>query len=236
MLDEACSHLLSLTADAAVWHDDRGQISAAAPLSETRTYGKVFSAPHAEELLDAARSLDLRRRLGGAMDVLDFGCGHGLSLYALQDSGLTVRSYQGYDHNPNMILDATSLAAAMSRVAGHCESVSFHASAVELHRVDGPCLVLLNHLLGQGAISPGDIDSWSDLLDRITGSTFSLMILDVNAFPDQTRNQSRLFESLSRAPRNWNITRIGEGTVPSRKGRKPKKYLLSTVGKPRIGS
>jgi SAM-dependent methyltransferase len=236
MLDDACSHLRRLCAGASTKNLDRGQISSTSPLTETRTYGNVFSGPHARELLDAAKRLDLSQRLNGGADVLDFGCGHGLSLYALQDSGLKVHSYQGYDHNPNMITDAAEIAASLSDLQGHCGSVSFHSSARGLRKVEGTCLILLNHLLGQRTVSEGEVESWCDLLDRTTGSTLSLMILDVDGFSDQMRNQSYLLDSLVRPPRRWRISYTVEGYAESHSGRRPKRYLLATVSKPRVGS
>lgn len=145
---------------------------------EVKEYGKSLAKHHAMEFRNAALEFRLRDLLSEPIDVIDIGCGHGLSCYALRNIGVGIRSFQGFDHNPFMIEDAKRIALNLEDNSMFPASVDFSTRLDQLLPVTRPCLVIMNHVLKQSSVNSAVLEAWSDELDRLTPGEFLLMNLD----------------------------------------------------------
>lgn len=153
-------------------------ISALTTHEEVKEFGKSLARHHATELRNAALEFGLRNFLNEPIDVIDIGCGHGLSCYALREIGVGINSFQGYDHNPFMVEDARRIAIHLEDNSMFPRSVEFSTRLANLLPVSKPCLVIMNHVLKQRSVNSAVLKAWSDELDRLTPGEFLLMNLD----------------------------------------------------------
>jgi trans-aconitate methyltransferase len=153
-------------------------ISPATSHEEVKLYGRKLARFHAEEFSTAINRLKLKDYFRGPVDVIDIGCGHGMSCYALRAAGLNIQSFQGFDHNEHMINDARRIALNLEDNSMFPKSVEFFIDFNQLSPVKHECLMVINHVLNQRFVLETTLEDWCNELDRLTPDEFILISIE----------------------------------------------------------
>ena len=156
-------------------YQNRGQIAKESNIHEASTYGPLGIA-HAKEF---QQTIDkLKPNIPSTIHVIDIGCGYALSRAVLKDSGVSYKSYYGFDPNESMLWFA-------KQIDGEGK---FFSSLDQLPVFRDHVLVIINHVFGQDSVSQADMCSWVSNLKRSCHAGFTLMSIEIDGFLPAARN------------------------------------------------
>lgn len=127
--------------------------------SQALKYAKTYGIKHACELEDAVAVV--KKWLQQDLNVIDIGCGPGMSSRVLQGLSFNVKRYFGIDHARTQIWLARQLNIGAGNVA------NFSTSLALLPVVEAPLLVIMNHICHQDDVSETDLHQWADNLKKM---------------------------------------------------------------------
>jgi SAM-dependent methyltransferase len=142
------------------WPGSSGyQLPADTTQSRAIKYAKTYGIKHACELEDAVAVV--KKWLQQDVNVIDIGCGPGMSSRVLQGLSFNVKRYFGIDHARNQIWLARQLNIGAGEIA------NFSASLALLPVVEAPLLIIMNHICHQNNVSETDLHRWADNLKKM---------------------------------------------------------------------
>ncbi len=158
------------------------QIKSTITMRQAYSYACGHGLNHSQELRSAMKSLGFQNQLSlarlGFVDILDVGCGPGMTLDVLLEFGLFVNSYSGFDYADSFVWLAREL---NNDVAGN-----FVKGMPDLPRTKRTGFILMNHVLNQNEVSMDLLKSWIQEFKRIYPKGFSLLSIEpTNAAFDQ---------------------------------------------------
>jgi len=152
------------------------QIGSTITMRQAYSYAWVHGLNHSQELRSAMESLGFQNKWSihrlGLVDILDVGCGPGMTLDVLEEFGLHVNSYGGFDHSPSMIWLAREL---NDDVKGN-----FVVEIQDLPQSKLTGFIVLNHVLNQDDVTVGLLKIWIQEFKRIYSRGFSLLSVEPN--------------------------------------------------------
>lgn len=122
-------------------------------------YGKTYGIRHACELEDAI--VVVKSWLEQDVNVIDIGCGPGMSAKVLQGLSFNLRRYYGIDHSDNQVWLARQLNVGSGNVCNFSKSLAL------LPVVEAPLLIIMNHICHQGDVSETDLHRWATNLKKM---------------------------------------------------------------------
>lgn len=142
------------------WPESSGyQLPADIPQSRAIKYAKTYGIRHARELEDSLAVV--KKWLQQDVNVIDIGCGPGMSSRVLQGLSFNVKRYFGIDHSPNQIWLARQLNVGVGHIA------NFSVSLALLPVVEAPLLVIMNHICHQDDVDETDLHRWAENLKKM---------------------------------------------------------------------
>jgi SAM-dependent methyltransferase len=127
----------------------------------------------------------LKGDLPSTVHVIDIGCGYALSRAVLKDSGISYKSYYGFDPNESMLWFAKQIEG----------DGKFFSDLDQLPLFKEHVLVIINHVFGQESVSHADMTSWVSNLKRSCNAGFTLMSVEIDGYLPAARNFT-LFKKL----------------------------------------
>lgn len=122
-------------------------------------YGRTYGIGHARELEDAI--VVVKSWLEQDVNVIDIGCGPGMSAKVLQGLSFNLRRYYGIDHSDNQVWLARQLNVGSGNVCNFSKSLAL------LPVVEAPLLIIMNHICHQGDVSETDLHRWATNLKKM---------------------------------------------------------------------
>ena len=166
-------------------YNNRGQISPDDDRDVVATYAQLGFA-HARELEAALDELDLLNNQR-SIDVLDIGCGLGITRAVLKDRGLKLKSYAGIDANEEMLWMAQQIDSFGD----------FWTDFSTVGQKSGTVFVLFNHVLGQDSVSHVQIKDWVTQLKKICLSEVRVLSIEPARFQPSKQGRATLERALS---------------------------------------
>ena len=181
----------------------RGQVSSDATQDEVMTYANL-GVHHAYELQEAWKLMSTK--LPKSCHILDIGCGTGLTPAALNDVGVKVQSYQGYDHSESMIWIA-------SRLNPDANMVFDFGEVCEI-KCDG--MIIINHVFGQDGVVESDLRMWSSEIQRIMPKeVFDLLSIEIPNLPKPAQERRDRFKKFCES-QGFQVRLVQEMETPGR--------------------
>lgn len=150
------------------------QIDSTISMRQAYSYACGHGLNHSNELKSAMKSLGFQNQLSlarlGFVDVLDVGCGPGMTLDVLLEFGLQVNSYSGFDYAHSFVWLAREL---NNDVEGN-----FVAKMPDLPKSKRTGFILMNHVLNQNKVTTGLLKTWIQEFKRIYSGGFSLLSIE----------------------------------------------------------
>lgn len=174
----------------------------------------TYAAPLLQELHNAFR--EHIAPLGPAsppfspVDVLDIGCGPGLSRFILPEFGITAKTYGGFDYSVNCLW----LAREINNLALFNLPQTMGQFVKSLHEIKTSEIhgfVIMNHVLNQPSITESILKVWAGQLKRIYPCGFYLVSVEPK-HPEFRAKAARFLAKL----REEGITIRNQVTVNSR--------------------
>lgn len=142
------------------WAGSSGfQLPAHISKSQAMKYGKTYGIKHARELEDAI--VKVKKWLDQDVNVIDIGCGPGMSAKVLQGLSFNLRRYYGIDHSDSQVWLARQLNVGAGSVCNFSKSLAL------LPVVQAPLLIIMNHICHQGDVSETDLHRWATNLKKM---------------------------------------------------------------------
>ncbi|NBO56910.1 MAG: class I SAM-dependent methyltransferase [Actinobacteria bacterium] len=186
---------------------NRGQIAPSDDRNVIGTYSEL-GFMHARELTDALGDTSAFQEIP-EINVIDIGCGYGITRAVLTDLKIPFGTYVGMDSNSEMIWFAQEIE----------DQGMFIDDLSECDEFESPVLVTINHVLGQNTVSKRDIETWVLHLKRICKSGLIVLNIEPEGYGPSTAGRVELDRLLKRAKfphltfREWRI----EGQVRGNK-------------------
>ena len=166
---------------------NRGQIAPNDDRNVIGTYSEL-GFMHARELTDALGDTSTFKEIP-EINVIDIGCGLGLTRAVLADLEISFCTYVGMDSNSEMM-----------RFAQEIEDQGlFIHDLSECDEFESPVLVIINHVLGQNTVSNRDIETWVLHLKRICKSGLIVLSIEPEGYGPSTAGRVELDRLLKRA-------------------------------------
>ena len=150
------------------------QIDSTISMKQAYSYACGHGLNHSQELKSAMKSLGFQNQLSlaqlGFVDVLDVGCGPGMTLDVLLEFGLFVNSYSGFDYAHSFVWLAREL---NNDVEGN-----FVVKMPDLPQSKRTGFILMNHVLNQNKVTAGLLKTWVQEFKRIYSGGFSLLSIE----------------------------------------------------------
>ena len=166
------------------------QIKSSISLRQAFSYAFVHGLNHSRELGSALKSLGFQSQSSldqlGLVDILDVGCGPGMTVDALLKFGARINSYSGFDYANAFIWLAREL---NNDVKGN-----FVSTMHNLPESNHVGLIVMNHVLNQDEISTDLLKSWTWEFKRIFQKGFYLLSIEPTkaAFDNKFREFEKL--------------------------------------------
>lgn len=150
------------------------QIESTISMRQAYSYACGHGLNHSHELKSAMKSLGFQNQRSlaqlGFVDVLDVGCGPGMTLDVLLEFGLQVNSYSGFDYADSFVWLAREL---NNDVEGN-----FVVKMPDLPKSRRTGFILMNHVLNQDQVTTGLLKTWIQEFKRIYSRGFSLISIE----------------------------------------------------------
>ncbi len=145
-------------------------------------YTKRYGFKHLQELRSALREVligtgNAAQRLH-SVDVLDIGCGPGLSRPILLEFGFSVKTYSGLDHAENFLWLARELNSDLSSCFLTSIDGQFVRSLGEIEPSRELGFVIMNHVANQLFVNESVLMSWAKNLKRIYPNGFNILSIE----------------------------------------------------------
>jgi len=122
-------------------------------------YARTYGISHARELEDAVSEVSLWLPQDG--NVIDIGCGPGMSARVLMGCSFKLSRYFGIDHSESQVWLARQLNIGSGNVCNFSKSLAL------LPVVEAPLLIVMNHICHQGDVSETDLHRWATNLKKM---------------------------------------------------------------------
>ena len=150
------------------------QIKSTITMRQAYSYACGHGLNHSQELRSAMKSLGFQNQLSlarlGLVDILDVGCGPGMTLDVLLEFGLLADSFSGFDYADSFIWLARELNSDFKgRFVGELR---------DLPESKKTGFVVMNHVLNQSEVTADLLKTWTQELKRIYSNGFSLLSIE----------------------------------------------------------
>ena len=150
------------------------QIKSTLTMRQAYSYACGHGLNHSQELRSAMKSLGFQNQLSlhrlGLVDILDVGCGPGMTLDVLLEFGLHINSYSGFDYADSFVWLAREL---NNDVEGN-----FVVRMPDLPTSKRTGFILMNHVLNQDEVTTDLLKTWIQEFKRIYSKGFSLLSIE----------------------------------------------------------
>ena len=156
-------------------------------------YTKKYGFKHLQELRIALREVFVGAGKAtpptSSVDVLDIGCGPGMSRTILREFGISVKTYSGVDYAENCLWLAKELNSDLSSCSEPSVEGQFVLSLDEIKPSEVVGFVIMNHVLNQRFVNELKLTSWAKNLSRIYPHGFYLLSVEPQkiSFENQTK-------------------------------------------------
>jgi hypothetical protein len=150
--------------------------------SDVIAYTRKFGLRHLQELRHAFRELFVSSTQTSPplspVDVLDIGCGPGLSQFILPEFGITKRTYSGFDYAVNCLWLAKELTNHFESINMPRAACQFVRSIHEIKTSEIHGFVIMNHVQNQPSVNEVILKMWAAQLKRIYPHGFYLLSIE----------------------------------------------------------
>ena len=150
--------------------------------SDVIAYTRRFGLRHLRELRHAFRELFVSSahatRPLSPVDVLDIGCGPGLSRFILSEFGITAKTYSGFDYAQNCLWLARELNNYFVPFNSPQTVGQFVKSLHEIKTSEIHGFVIMNHVQNQPSVNESILKVWAGQLKRIYPRGFYLVSIE----------------------------------------------------------
>ena len=161
-------------------------------------YTKKYGFKHLQELRIALREVFVGTGKAApptsSVDVLDIGCGPGMSRTMLREFGISVKTYSGVDYAESCLWLANELNSDLSSCSEPSVEGQFVLSLDEIKPAEVVGFVIMNHVLNQPFVNELKLTSWAKNLNRIY--PYGFFLLNVEPRYDPYEKKSQLFEGM----------------------------------------
>jgi len=167
----------------AIGHSDFGdfQISSDISKPDVIAYTERYGFKHLRELRSALIYVFIGAAIeppASSVDVLDIGCGPGMSRTILWEFGINAKKYSGVDYAENFLWLAKELNSDLTACSLPSIDGQFVKSLDEIEPSGEFGFVIMNHVLNQRFVNESVLTSWAKNLKRIYPNGFSILSVE----------------------------------------------------------
>ena len=145
-------------------------------------YAIRYGLKHLQELRSSLRSVFVESGVvsppSGSVDVLEIGCGPGMSRLVLPEFGISARSYSGIDHAENCVWLAKQFNNDLSTFGLKKVGGIFTTKLEDIQSSSCKGFVIINHVLNQSSIDNSVLTHWVKQLNRIFPLGFQIFSIE----------------------------------------------------------